>query len=157
MGTIAGKRVLVTGGAGFLGREVVRALRLSAGGDPRAAEFRVRSARPRAVQRLLARLAPTSSCIWPPCRRNRRQSGQSGPLFLRKRHHGHPVMEEARLATVDKFVVLGTICAYPKFTPVPFREERPVERLPRGNQRPLWAGEKNAASSRPRPIASNMG
>lgn len=46
-----------------------------------------------------------------------------GSLFFDNLMMGAQLMEEARLAGVEKFVAIGTVCAYPKFTPVPFREE----------------------------------
>lgn len=46
-----------------------------------------------------------------------------GEFFYQNLIMGTELMEQARLANVDKFVAVGTICAYPKFTPVPFREE----------------------------------
>ncbi len=46
-----------------------------------------------------------------------------GELFYDNIMMGIPLMEEARQAGVKKFVALGTICAYPKFTPVPFKED----------------------------------
>ena len=44
-------------------------------------------------------------------------------LFFNNLMMGAQLMEEARLAGVQKFVAIGTVCAYPKFTPVPFRED----------------------------------
>ena len=46
-----------------------------------------------------------------------------GTLFLDNMQMGMNTMEAARLAKVKKFVMIGTVCAYPKFTPVPFKEE----------------------------------
>jgi nucleoside-diphosphate-sugar epimerase len=46
-----------------------------------------------------------------------------GEFFYQNLIMGAELMEQARLANVEKFVAVGTICAYPKFTPVPFREE----------------------------------
>jgi GDP-L-fucose synthase len=51
---------------------------------------------------------------------NRKHPGQ---FFYDNLMMGAMLMEQARLARVEKFVAVGTICAYPKFTPVPFREE----------------------------------
>src|SRR5207237_9481025 len=46
-----------------------------------------------------------------------------GEFFYKNLIMGAQLMEQARLAGVSKFVAIGTICAYPKFTPVPFRED----------------------------------
>ena len=46
-----------------------------------------------------------------------------GRFFYENAIMGIQLMEQARLAGVEKFVTIGTVCAYPKFTPVPFRED----------------------------------
>ena len=56
-------------------------------------------------------------------RRHRREHGEPGRYFYDNAIMGIQLIEEARLAGVGKFVALGTICAYPKFAPIPFREE----------------------------------
>ena len=55
---------------------------------------------------------------------------------------GLQLFEECRLANTSLLVALGTICAYPKFAPVPFKEDDPLERLPRGDQRPYGVAKK---------------
>jgi GDP-L-fucose synthase len=104
----AGRRVLVTGGGGFLGQALVEALRRRGAGEvltPRAAELDLRERD--AVRAFLAREKP----------------GVVVHAFYENAIMGIQLIEEARRAGVAKFVCLGTICAYPKFTPVPFREE----------------------------------
>jgi GDP-L-fucose synthase len=125
MGSIAGKRVVVTGGAGFLGREVCRALeayRPAAVLVPRSFEYDLRDAI--AVRRLLRDTRPNVvvhlAAVVGGIGANRANPGR---YFYENAIMGIQLMEAARLAEVDKFVVLGTICAYPKFTPVPFREQ----------------------------------
>lgn len=119
------KRILVTGGAGFVGSFVVEHLR--AHGVPVQAITIPRSAthdlRRREVceelvrgQDIIIHLAATVGGIG----FNREHPGQ---LFYDNAIMGIQLMEAARRAGVEKFVQVGTICAYPKFTPVPFRED----------------------------------
>jgi GDP-L-fucose synthase len=120
----AERTVLVTGGAGFLGTHVVT--KIQAQGCravivPRSREFDLREkaaiitlfeqARPDLVIHLAAVVGGIGA--------NRRHPGQ---FFYDNAIMGLQLIEQARLYGVEKFVVLGTVCAYPKFTPVPFRE-----------------------------------
>jgi GDP-L-fucose synthase len=122
---LGGKRLLITGGAGFLGRSVVRCLQ-SRGARaiivPRRFQYdlthedAVRSlysdARPEIVIHLAAEVGGIGA--------NRANPGR---FFYSNLVMGAMILEYARLAGVEKCLMLGTICAYPKFTPVPFREE----------------------------------
>lgn len=118
-------RVVVTGGAGFLGSHVVECLRLRGAAEifvPRSREYDLvqfdavkrlfRDARPDIVIHLAARVGGIEA--------NRLNPGR---FFYENLMMGAQLMEGARQAGVRKFVATGTICAYPKFTPVPFKEE----------------------------------
>jgi GDP-L-fucose synthase len=126
----ATRRVTVTGGGGFLGRAVVARLR-AAGADeifvPRSSEYDLRTregidraltdGRPDLVIHLAAVVGGIGA--------NRENPGR---FFYENAIMGIQLIEAARLAEVAKFVAVGTVCSYPKYTPVPFREED------------LWAG-----------------
>ncbi len=119
------KRVCVTGGAGFLGSYVLERLRLRGCKDifvPHIEEFDLTrmedirrmydQARPDIVIHLAAVVGGIGA--------NREHPGS---FFYQNLMMGVQLIEEARLREVEKFVAIGTICAYPKFTPVPFKEE----------------------------------
>jgi len=123
--TIAGKHVLLTGGAGFLGQHVRTALE---GFSPRSifvphsAEFDLRSRK--VIERLFQQHAPVDvvihlAAVVGGIDANRRNPGR---FFYDNAIMGIQLMEQARLAGVEKFVSVGTICSYPKHTPVPFCE-----------------------------------
>jgi GDP-L-fucose synthase len=117
------QRVLVTGGAGFLGTHLVNLLRQYQPKEirvPRSGELDLRqpAACRKALQDidLVIHLAANVGGIG---------YNQKYPatLFYDNLLMGVHLLEQARLAGVKKFVGIGTICAYPKFTPVPFKEE----------------------------------
>jgi GDP-L-fucose synthase len=121
----AGKSVLVTGGAGFLGRHVVAVLR-ERGADrifvPRSADFdlREKDAIIRALNwskpEIIIHLAAVVGGIGA----NRENPGR---FFYDNAIMGIQLMEQARRFGVEKFVTIGTVCSYPKHTSVPFRED----------------------------------
>ncbi|UBF30363.1 GDP-L-fucose synthase (plasmid) [Kovacikia minuta CCNUW1] len=120
-----GKRILVTGGSGFLGRQVIRQLQL-AGAElnkvtvPRSQACDLRSMEncQRVVEQqdLVIHLAAHVGGIG----LNREKPAE---LFYDNLMMGVQLIHAAYQAGVKKFVCVGTICAYPKFTPVPFKED----------------------------------
>ncbi len=119
------RRVTVTGGAGFLGTAVVARLR-SAGANqifvPRSADYDLVTAD--GIKRALADGRPDLiihlAAVVGGIGANRENPGR---FFYENAVMGIQLMEQARIAGVDKFVQIGTVCSYPKFTPVPFRED----------------------------------
>ncbi|MGQ9491464.1 MAG: GDP-L-fucose synthase family protein [Anaerolineae bacterium] len=121
----ANKRVMVTGGAGFLGSYVVDSLRARGCHEifvPRSAKYDlcylsdVRRAFDDSRPDIVIHLAAVVGGIGA-------NQARPGEFFYDNLMMGLLVMEEARLRGVEKFITVGTVCAYPKFTPVPFREE----------------------------------
>lgn len=122
--SLENQRILVTGGAGFLGKQVVSQL-IAAGGDrqkmtiPRSKDCDLRdwSACQRAAenQDIIIHLAAHVGGIG----LNREKPAE---LFYDNLMMGTQLIHAAYQAGVKKFVCVGTICAYPKFTPVPFKE-----------------------------------
>ncbi len=118
------RRVVVTGGAGFLGSFVVERLR-AAGASvtaPRSADYDLVDRA--ACRRLLADTKP-DMVIHLAARVGGIGANRANPgrFLFENAMMGLQLFEECRLAGIPKLVALGTICAYPKFAPVPFKED----------------------------------
>jgi GDP-L-fucose synthase len=138
------KRILVTGGAGFLGRQVVNQL-CQAGADPnkisvprsRDLDLRQMENCQRAVdqQDVVVHLAAHVGGIG----LNREKPAE---LFYDNLMMGTQLIHAAYQAGVQKFVCVGTICAYPKFTPVPFKEDEIWDGYPEETNAPYGVAKK---------------
>ncbi|HUI07686.1 MAG TPA: GDP-L-fucose synthase [Verrucomicrobiae bacterium] len=118
------QRVMVTGGAGFLGSFVVEGLKNRGCGDifvPRSRECDLRDRQ--TIVRLFKEARPTMvlhlAAVVGGIGANREHPGR---FFYDNAIMGIELIEQARQFHIPKLVVVGTICAYPKFTPVPFKE-----------------------------------
>lgn len=138
------QKILVTGGAGFLGQLVVKQL-LNAGASknnimiPRSKEYDLRTLEAcQAVvkdQDIVIHLAAHVGGIG----LNREKPGE---LFYDNLIMGTQLIHVAYQAGVQKFVCVGTICAYPKFTPVPFKEENIWDGYPEETNAPYGVAKK---------------
>src|SRR6202162_4557729 len=119
------KQIVVTGGSGFLGSHLVELLRARGCRKvfiPRSSKYDLckqdaigrmfDDAKPQIIIHLAAVVGGIGA--------NRENPGK---FYYENAAMGIELMEQARLAGVQKFVQIGTVCSYPKFTPVPFRED----------------------------------
>jgi len=139
-----GRRVMVTGGRGFLGRAVVARL-MASGADtvfvPASSEYDLRTVdgirraldigRPEQIIHLAAVVGGIGA--------NRDNPGR---FFYENAVMGIHLLEEARLAGVARFLTVGTVCSYPKHTPVPFREESLWDGYPEETNAPYGLAKK---------------
>ena len=143
---LQGKRIVVTGGAGFLGRAVCQRLNALGASEvliPRRAEFDLttekavdrlyKEMRPQIMLHLAAEVGGIGANMMNP-----------GRYFYANMAMAMHLIEGARRYGVEKFLQTGTICAYPKFTPVPFQEENLWNGYPEETNAPYGIAKKAA-------------
>jgi len=144
MNFFSDKAVCVTGGAGFLGSHIVE--KLKARGCPRifvprSVEYDLRERE--SIRRLLTDARPDvvihAAAVVGGIGANQRNPGR---FLYENAIMGLQLMDEAKDRRIGKFVQIGTICAYPKFTPVPFREEDLWNGFPEETNAPYGIAKK---------------
>jgi GDP-L-fucose synthase len=140
----ADRRIVVTGGAGFLGHYVTEGLRQRGCRQvlvPRIEQYDLvnlhdiermyEDLRPDAVIHLAAVVGGIgANREWP------------GEFFYKNLMMGAQLIEQARVRSIEKFVAIGTVCAYPKLTPVPFQEEHLWDGYPEETNAPYGLAKK---------------
>jgi len=119
------RRIVVTGGAGFLGHFVLEGLRQRGCKNilvPTIEEYDLVKAAD--IERMYATMRPAVvihlAAVVGGIGANREHPGE---FFYKNLMMGVQLIEQGRLRGIEKFVAIGTVCAYPKFTPVPFKED----------------------------------
>ena len=141
---LSNKRILVTGGAGFLGRQVVEQLCQSGAEREKITIVRSRDYDLRVLEKCKLAVAQQEIVIHLAAHvggigLNREKPAE---LFYDNLMMGTQLIHAAYQAGVEKFVCVGTICAYPKFTPVPFKEDDLWNGYPEETNAPYGVAKK---------------
>jgi len=138
------KRVVVTGGSGFLGSFVVEKLKRRGAKDvvvPRSAEYDLRTRE--GIERMLAEARPDMiihlAALAGGIGANRARPAE---FFYDNLMMGAPLLHAAYEQGVAKFVAVGSVCSYPKITPVPFKEENLWDGYPEETNAPYGLAKK---------------
>ena len=141
---LGNKRIVVTGGAGFLGSNVVKKLEERGCKKifvPRSRDYDLvemeavkrlyQDAKPDIAIHLAAKVGGIGAT-----------SSKPGEFFYDNLMMGVQMMEQGRLSKIDKFVAIGTVCAYPKSIPIPFKEENLWDGYPEETNAPYGIAKK---------------
>jgi GDP-L-fucose synthase len=141
---LATERIVITGGDGFLGRHLQRAMRTAGAAnimvptieqydltDAQAVRKMYQDMKPTVVIHLAAQVGGIGA--------NRENPGR---FFYSNMAMGLHMIEQARIFGIKKFVQLGTVCAYPKFTAVPFKEDDLWDGYPEETNAPYGIAKK---------------
>ena len=138
------RRVVVTGGAGFLGRYVTEKLQKRGCKNilvPKIEDYDLVSIDD--IKRMYEDMKPDIvihlAAVVGGIGANREHPGE---FFYKNLMMGVQLIEQGRLRNIEKFVAIGTVCAYPKFTPVPFKEENLWDGYPEETNAPYGLAKK---------------
>jgi GDP-L-fucose synthase len=140
----SGRRIAVTGGAGFLGSHLVSQLEQCGAQNifvPHEADFNledlqaIRAMLAQARPQIVIHLAALAGGIGA-------NSARPAEFFYKNLIMGIQLMHESWKSGVEKFVAIGTVCSYPKFTPVPFKEENIWDGYPEETNAPYGLAKK---------------
>ena len=144
MSDFKNKKILITGGSGFLGKYLIESLKNKGCENlfyPPGDEYDLRKTEH--IKTLLKSTSPEIiihlAAVVGGIGANRQNPGK---FFYENIKMGIELIEQSRLANVEKFVAIGTICSYPKFTPVPFKEEDLWKGYPEETNAPYGLAKK---------------
>jgi GDP-L-fucose synthase len=144
MSILDDKRILVTGGAGFLGSFIVEQLKEKGVADENIRVPRSRNTDLRRWENCIDAVKDVDFVIHLAAKVGGIGYNQKYPatLFYDNIIIGVQLMEAARQEGIEKFVAVGTVCAYPKFTPVPFKEDDLWDGYPEETNAPYGLAKK---------------